>query len=136
MFTGYMTLRRCEDYFAGKAPDFVVMVLFNMFAVALYSFLYGNYMVLNQSFIFALMYVWCQLVPDAQIVLWFFPVTSKNLPWVLIAFSVLTGGDPFTDLIGIAAGHSYYYLKHVLPTSHGYDFLRTPRWAHTLVKFL
>lgn len=82
------------------------------------------------------MYVWCKLVPDATILLYFWPVQSKNLPWVLLAFSIITGGDPFTDLIGIAAGHSYIWLKHVIPQSHGYNFLATPRWAHDLVKYL
>lgn len=62
-----------------------------------------------------------------MISLWGFPVKSGNLPWVLLLLSVLTGGDPFHDLIGIAAGHTYIYLKLVLPQSHGYDFLKTPK---------
>ena len=136
MVMAYMTLRRCEDFFAGKYPDFVVLVAFSMIASGFFSWLYGNYMVLQQPFLFCLMYVWCKLVPDVTIMLYFFPVQSKNLPWVLVAFSVLTGGDPFTDLIGIAAGHSYYFLRHVLPQSHGYNWLATPRWAHALVQYL
>jgi Derlin-2/3 len=47
---------------------------------------------------------------------------------VLIAFHLLTGGNPFSDLVGVAAGHTYYYLKHVLPESHGYNLLKTPSW--------
>jgi hypothetical protein len=61
------------------------------------------------------MYVWCKYEPDMTILLWGFPVSSGNLPWVRLAFSVLTGGDPFADLIGIAAGHTYIYLKVLLP---------------------
>ena len=61
------------------------------------------------------MYVWCKLEPDNTIMLWGFPVKSSNLPWVLTGLSVLMGGDPFKDLIGIAAGHTYIYLKLVLP---------------------
>jgi len=55
------------------------------------------------------------------------PVQATNLPWVLLALSVITGGDPFKDLIGIAAGHSFIYLKTVLPNTHGYKFLETPK---------
>lgn len=60
----YFTMRRTEEYFKSKYPDFVTLVVFLMFATMFYSFIYGEYMVLNSSFIFALMYVWCKLEPD------------------------------------------------------------------------
>jgi hypothetical protein len=125
----YFTLRRCEEFFKTRYPDFTVLIIFNMFAVALISFLYGDYLALNASFVFSLMYVWCKLEPDSQVSIWGFPVKSANLPWVLLVLSILTGGDPFKDLIGIAAGHSYIYLKMILPVSHGYNILKTPKLA-------
>jgi len=48
-------------------------------------------------------------------------------------YHVLTGGNPFSDLIGVAAGHTYIYLKMVLPESHGYDLLKTPKWVELMV---
>ena len=74
--------------------------------------------------------------PDSQVSIWGFPVKSGNLPWVLILLSILTGGDPFKDLIGIAAGHTYIYLKKVLPLSHGYNLLKTPKLIDDLVRRL
>ena len=68
--------------------------------------------------------------------LWGCPVKASNLPWVLIALSLLTGGDIFKDLIGIAAGHTYIYLKLILPLSHGYNLLKTPRIFETWIKRL
>ena len=53
--------------------------------------------------------------PDAMVSLWGCPVKASNLPWVLLMMSLLTGGDPFKDLIGIAAGHTFIYLKLILP---------------------
>ena len=47
--------------------------------------------------------------------------------------SILTGGSPFDDLIGIAAGHTYIFLKMTLPVSHGYDLLKTPNWMTRIV---
>lgn len=41
----------------------------------------------------------------------------------MLVLSIITGGDPFKDLIGIAAGHTYIYIKLILPTSHGYNLL-------------
>ena len=50
-----------------------------------------------------------------------------------MGFHLFTGGNPFNDLIGVAAGHSYFYLTEVLPDSHGYDLLKTPGIIQTLV---
>jgi hypothetical protein len=54
-----------------------------------------------------------------------------------MALGVLQGGDLMQDLIGIAAGHTYIYIKTVLPTSHGYRVLEKlhPR-AEKLIKFI
>ena len=62
-----------------------------------------------------------------EVSLWGFPVKAANLPWVLLLMSVITAGDPFKDLIGIAAGHTYMYLKVIMPQSHGYNLLATPK---------
>ena len=50
-----------------------------------------------------------------------------------MGFHLFTGGNPFNDLIGVAAGHSYVYLTEVLPDSHGYELLKTPKIMHALV---
>ena len=50
-----------------------------------------------------------------------------------MAFHLFTGGNPLNDLIGVAAGHTYIYLKTVLPDSHGYDLIKTPGFMHNLV---
>ena len=50
-----------------------------------------------------------------------------------MGFHLFTGGDPFNDLIGVAAGHCYVYLKEVLPDSHGYDLLKTPKLMQLIV---
>lgn len=84
-------------------------------------------MILMSSFVFSVLYVWCKNEPDKQVSLWGIPVQSGNLPWALLVMSVLTGGSPINDLIGIAAGHTYVFLKMTLPISHGYDLLKTPK---------
>ena len=34
------------------------------------------------------------------------------------------------DLIGIAAGHLYYFLKDLLPITHSTDILKTPKFMY------
>ena len=48
------------------------------------------------------------------------------LPWALIAFTVLVGGNPMTDILGVVAGHLYYFLLEVLPATKGWNLLQTP----------
>lgn len=85
------------------------------------------------SFVFSILYVWCKNEPDRQVSIWGIPVQSGNLPWALLVLSILTGGDPFTDLIGIAAGHTYIFLKMTLPRTHGYDLLKTPKLIENFI---
>lgn len=41
-------------------------------------------------------------------------------------------------MIGIAAGHTYIYLKIILPQSHGYNVLKTPKfidyWVNEIIR--
>ena len=41
---------------------------------------------------------------------------------------MLTGGDILGDIIGIVAGHIYYYLKDVVPLQFRKDYLITPNF--------
>jgi hypothetical protein len=40
---------------------------------------------------------------------------------------MITGGDIFSDLIGIAAGHIYFFFKDLAPLNFGWDILKTPQ---------
>ena len=37
------------------------------------------------------------------------------LPWVLMLVSTFIGGRPVVDMLGIGAGHMYYFLADVYP---------------------
>jgi len=112
------------------------MMLFNAVMSLLYAYIANDYMVMQSPFLFSIIYTWSKLVPDVQISIWGFPVQSCNLPWVLMAFHLFTGGNPLNDLIGVAAGHTYIYLKTILPYSHGYDLIKTPSFMQTMVQKL
>ena len=129
----YFTLKNLEEMYADKYPELVFMMLFNAFVTVVYSWLYGMYAMPLHAYIFSLLYVYCQNRPDQKISLWGFPTTTGYLPWCLVVLAILTGGDPFADLIGIGAGHTYFYLKNEAPTAHGINPLQTPRWVERVV---
>ena len=45
----------------------------------------------------------------------FFQFNAPYLPWVMLMFSALLGNSITMDIIGIAVGHTYYFLEFVFP---------------------
>jgi hypothetical protein len=64
-----------------------------------------------------IVYVWSRR--NAQVMMNFlgvFNFYAPVMPWVLLGFTVLLSGQiPTTDLLGIAAGHIYFYFSDVYP---------------------
>ena len=49
------------------------------------------------------------------------------LPWVLLGMGILLHHNPLADLLGIAAGHVYYFLEDVYPRPRSQGGLGGPR---------
>ncbi|RLN93771.1 hypothetical protein BBJ28_00008445, partial [Nothophytophthora sp. Chile5] len=84
---------------------------------------------LGTSLIFMIVYVWSRRNPTAPVAIWgarWFRFDGLYLPWALIAFTVLVGGNPMMDVFGVIAGHLYYFLLEVLPATKGWNLLQTP----------
>ena len=47
----------------------------------------------------------------------FFNFTAPYLPWVLLAFSVMLGGSPVMDLMGMAAGVFVCFCVYARPAA-------------------
>ena len=97
--------------------------------VKVYALILGDnyWYMLFSPFVMANLYVWAKYEPQMEIRIYMFPVSSGNLPWALVVLHLLLGADIFSDLIGIAAGHTFVFLKVILPRSHGYTLLYTPK---------
>ena len=50
------------------------------------------------------------------------------LPFALLAFSVMVGGNWVADVLGILGGHMYYFLKVIHPAAGGTALAETPLW--------
>lgn len=129
----YWGINSIETYFDKRQADLATLLLFNALVTLFFAWLADDSFVMQDKFIFSLIYVWSKLVPDQPTSIWGFQFKSVNLPWVLMLYHLLTGHNPFSDLIGVAAGHTYIYLKMVLPESHGYDLIKTPKFMERLV---
>ena len=88
---------------------------------------------LGPSLVFALVYLWSRKNANAPVSVWGFRFTGSTLPWVLLAFTVLTGGSPVPDLCGLVTGHLYYFAVEVMRLKYGRSFVNTPRFMVALV---
>jgi len=50
------------------------MLAFNALVSLVYAYLANDYMVMQNPFLFSVIYVWSKLVPDQQMSIWGFPV--------------------------------------------------------------
>jgi len=133
MMMMYWAFSGIEKHFDNRQAEMGTMLLFNAVLCLLYGWLADEYMVMQSPYVFSMIYVWSKVEPDQPVSIWGFPFKSINMPWVLMAFHLFTGGNLFTDLVGVAAGHTYVYLRLVLPETHGHDLLRTPAFMEKLV---
>lgn len=104
-----------EGSFRMRSADFLFMLLFGAGCMTLWApFL--NIQFLGSSLTFMMVYVWGRRNESVRMsFLGVFQFTAPYLPWVLLAFSVLLGNSPTTDLLGIGAGHLYYFFEDVYP---------------------
>ncbi|CAK0850308.1 unnamed protein product [Prorocentrum cordatum] len=70
---------------------------------------------LGPPLIFAIMYYWSRREPYAMLSFFGFSIKGYQFPFFMLLFQVLMGGSIWTDLLGLASGHTYYFLKEVVP---------------------
>merc|ERR1712166_700513 len=88
---------------------------------------------LGMSLIMSIIYFWSRCFA-AQEVTFMFGIKFEGfyLPWVLVVFTVVMGGSPVMDLLGIAAGHLFYFLTVAYPAQGGRKLLWTPQFIKNL----
>lgn len=117
-----------EGWYRDRKADFFFLILFGCILLLILGPLCGM-IFLGPSLVFMMVYIWGRRNPYLMMsFLGLFTFTAPYLPWVLLGFSLLISKSfPLGDLIGIIVGHIYYFLEDVLPRTHGYRLLKTPR---------
>ena len=82
---------------------------------------------MGTQFVMALIYIQSKREAAATPVFGF-QVEGKYLPFALLAIHVLSGSNVIPDIVGILAGHIYYFMKDECPKKYGQDPLRTPKF--------
>ncbi|KAG5383855.1 hypothetical protein IGI04_035325 [Brassica rapa subsp. trilocularis] len=147
MFHMFFLARYCklleENSFRGKTADFLYMLLFGATVltgivllggmIPYLSASFAKIIFLSNSLTFMMVYVWSKQNPYIHMsFLGLFTFTAAYLPWVLLGFSVLVGASPWVDLLGMIAGHAYYFLSEVYPRMTNRRPLKTPAFLKAL----
>lgn len=147
LFHMFFLARYCklleENSFRGRTADFFYMLLFGASVltgivlvggmIPYVSASFANILFLSNSLTFMMVYVWSKHNPYIHMsFLGLFTFTAAYLPWVLLGFSILVGTSTWVDLLGMIAGHAYFYLEDVYPRMTGRRPLKTPAFIKSL----
>ncbi|XP_009762340.1 derlin-2.2-like [Nicotiana tabacum] len=147
LFHMFFLARYCklleENSFRGRTADFFYMLLFGATVltgivlvggmIPYVSESFARIIFLSNSLTFMMVYVWSKQNPFIHMsFLGLFTFTAAYLPWVLLGFSVLVGASAWVDLLGMIAGHAYYFLEDVYPRMTGRRPLKTPAFIKAM----
>jgi len=134
MFFLYRYCKMLETHsFRGRTADFLYMLIFGGTLLLLISPL-TTIEFLGPSLTFMMVYVWSRRNSRQPMnFLGLLNFRAPYLPWVLLLFSTVLGSSPSMDLLGVLAGHIYYYCADVYPLMAGVNLLKTPKILHLLV---
>ncbi|KAG5558309.1 hypothetical protein RHGRI_008290 [Rhododendron griersonianum] len=123
--------------FDKRTADYLWMYIFGAFsllAMALIPFLSVPFM--GASLVFMIVYVWGREFPNERMnIHGLFQLKGFYLPWYMLGIDLILGNPLKPDLLGMAAGHLYYFLTVLYPLSGGRFSLKTPHWVHKLVAY-
>lgn len=136
----YFTTNQLEaSYLPNKYGDFLFMILYLIIAnyLILIPFSWGEFVILEKSLNLSLTYIYCRKHPNASIIMFFIiKLKAMYYIWVQLFFALIQ--DRYIYAISaLVVGHSYYFLKDVLPVTKRVHFLKTPAFMNKIAeKFL
>lgn len=139
----YVLYENCKRYEAspfntgggGTSADFIWMILVTMGILLVIAY-YFDMLILSEPILYVIMYNWSRRESDRPVGIFGFKFKAIYLPWVYVGIRMIMGGSITEPLVGIAVGHLYYFLIEVLPVTHGYNLIRTPKFCMDLVDYV
>ncbi|WVZ00219.1 hypothetical protein V8G54_026288 [Vigna mungo] len=120
--------------FDKRTADYVWMFIFGALSLLVVSAVpYFRYPFLGVSLVFMIAYVWSREFPNARINI-YGVVSLKGfyLPWALLALDLIFGNPIKPDILGMLAGHIYYFLTVLHPLAGGNFKFKTPLWGRQI----
>ncbi|CAN6336495.1 unnamed protein product, partial [Urochloa humidicola] len=121
--------------FEKRTADFLWMMIFGAISLLVVSAIpLFEFSFLGIPMVSMLLYVWSREYPNSQINMYgLVQLRSFYLPWAMLALDVIFGSPLLPGLLGIMVGHLYYFLAVLHPLATGKNYLKTPKWVHSIV---
>ncbi|CAL6022113.1 Derlin-like_protein [Hexamita inflata] len=113
-----------RETFATRKREFKAMLVYIylccLLASAFVKLPYPSLLMFN-----SLTYIWTRFNPNAMLVIMqILPVRAQYFPFVNVVLGLAMGQSPLTGLIGIAIGHLYWVIDHVLEPIIGFNVFK------------
>lgn len=134
-FSSFSTKLETNEVFA-QPGDYLFFLLFEILLLDAISLVLAwptGVPMLGPSLVFSIIYYWSRREPYAMLNFFSFNIKGFQFPFALVFFQLLIGGNIWNDLLGLAAGHVYYFLKEVVPAEYGHTLIKTP---YFLISFM
>ncbi|KAJ7949485.1 Derlin [Quillaja saponaria] len=123
--------------FDKRTADYVWMLIFgalSLLVMAAVPFLWSPFM--GVSLVFMIIYIWGREFPNARISIYgLVSLKGFYLPWAMLALDLIFGNPIKPDILGMLAGHLYYFLTVLHPLAGGKYIFKTPLLVHKLVAY-
>ncbi|CAL4902601.1 unnamed protein product [Urochloa decumbens] len=121
--------------FEKRTADFLWMMIFGAISLLVVSAIpLFEFSFLGIPMVSMLLYVWSREYPNSQINMYgLVQLRSFYLPWAMLGLDVIFGSPLLPGLLGIMVGHLYYFLAVLHPLATGKNYLKTPKWVHSIV---
>ena len=123
-----------------RYAEFLMMIFYIIIALNLINIITSYYFGLKENFtlahqlLYALVYIDSKREPQKNVMIYFITIKNCYVPYAFLLFSLITGGSIIENIIGIVAGHIYFFFKEIAPVHNGIDLLKTPKFLVDLTE--
>ena len=117
-----------------RYAEFIMMLFYITLSLNLiniittYYFGFRSNFTLAHQLLYALVYIDSKREPQKNVMIYFITIKNCYVPYAFLLFSLITGGSIIENIIGIVAGHIYFFFKEIAPIQNGIDLLKTPKF--------
>lgn len=110
----------------GGTADYAFCIITGMVTILMISLAFPQF-ILGPSLIYYIVYVWSKRNPETP-VSFMFGLRFKGfyVPFLFLALDFFMGASVVPHIVGIVAGHIFYFLVDVMPLQYGKKYLNTP----------
>ncbi|KAJ3035706.1 hypothetical protein HDV00_003467 [Rhizophlyctis rosea] len=129
------------SHYSNRTADYMwcvfsLMMILNTISTILFFTATQYFMpLMSNSLIMAIVYIWSMYFREEDVnFMYGLRFKAMYLPWALLALNFLQTGEIsalIPDVIGIVAGHIYFFLDHIYPLQNdGQILIRTPQFLY------